>query len=44
MIFVFDTVENSVEKGENAGYQYFLLPNVFKIASLLWLLKLGDLW
>ena len=25
MIFVFDRVENLVGKGENAGYQYFLL-------------------
>ena len=28
---VFDRVENIVGKGENAGYQHFLLfPNVFK--------------
>ena len=25
MISVFDRVENIVEKGENAGYQHFLL-------------------
>ena len=25
MIFVFDAVENIVGKGENAGYQHFLL-------------------
>ena len=25
MIFVFDRVENNVGKGENAGYQHFLL-------------------
>ena len=25
MIFVFDRVENIVGKGENAGYQHFLL-------------------
>ena len=30
MIFVFDRVENIVEKGENAGYQHFLLfPQCF---------------
>ena len=31
MIFVFDRVENNVGKGENAGYQHFLLfPQYFK--------------
>ena len=30
MISVFDRVENTVEKGENAGYQHFLLfPQCF---------------
>ena len=30
MIFVFDRVENIVGKGENAGYQHFLLfPTMF---------------
>ena len=32
--FVFDTVENIVGKGENAGYQHFLLfPQCFKKVS-----------
>ena len=31
MIFFFDRVENIVGKGENAGYQYFLLfPQCFQ--------------
>ena len=31
MIFVFDRVENIVGKGENAGYQHFLLfPQCFQ--------------
>ena len=31
VIFVFDRVENIVGKGENAGYQYFLLfPQCFQ--------------
>ena len=31
MEFVIDWVENIVEKGENAGYQYFLLfPQCFE--------------
>ena len=31
MISFLERVENIVEKGENAGYQHFLLfPNVFK--------------
>ena len=31
MIFVFDKVENIVGKGENAGYQHFLLfPRCFQ--------------
>ena len=30
MIYVFDRVENIVEKGKNAGYQHFLLfPQCF---------------
>ena len=34
MISVFDRVENIVEKGENAGYQHFLLfPQCFQKAS-----------
>ena len=35
IIFVFDTVENIVGKGENAGCQHFLLfPQCFQKASL----------
>ena len=34
IISVFDRVENIVEKGENAGYQHFLLfPQYFEKAS-----------
>ena len=29
MIFVFDSIENIVQKGENAGYQHFLLFPLF---------------
>ena len=37
-IFVFDRAENTVEKGENAGYQHFLLfPQCFLKPSSLWL-------
>ena len=40
MISVFDGVENIVEKGENAGYQHFLLlppcfQNNFSLGSLI---------
>ena len=36
MISVFDTVEKIVGKGENAGYQHFLLfPQCFQKASFL---------
>ena len=35
LISVFDRVENIVGKGENAGYQHFLLfPQCFKKASM----------
>ena len=35
IISVFDTVENNVGKGENAGYQHFLLfPQCFDKASV----------
>ena len=45
MISVFDRVENIVEKGENAGNQYFLLfPQCFQKASSLGLLKVGIVW
>ena len=34
MIFIFDRVENIVGKGENAGYQHFLLfPQCFQTNS-----------
>ena len=45
MISVFDRVENIVGKGENAGYQHFLLfPQYFQMVSLLGLLKVGIVW
>ena len=35
MISVYDRVENIVGKGENAGYQYFLLfPKCFQRATI----------
>ena len=38
-------VENIVGKGENAGYQHFLLfPQCFQKASLLRSLKVGIVW
>ena len=38
-------VENTVEKGENAGYQHFLLfPHCFLKASSSELLKVGIVW
>ena len=40
MNFVLDKVENNVRKGENAGYQLFLLfPTMFSNAIFLGLLK-----
>ena len=45
MISVFDRVENIVGKGENAGYQHFLLsPQCFQKPSLSWKLKLRNVW
>ena len=45
MIFVFDRVENIVGKGENAGYQHFLLfPHFFQKAFKLGLLTGGIVW
>ena len=36
IVFVFDSVENIVGKGENAGYQHFLLfSQYFQKASLI---------
>ena len=41
MISVFDRVENIVEKGENAGYQHFLLfPQCFQKVPYIGSLKL----
>ena len=43
MIPLSNEVENIVEKGENAGYQHFLLfPQCFKKASLSGSFKNGD--
>ena len=40
MEFVIDWVENIVEKGENAGYQYFLLfPQCFEKGFIFKVLK-----
>ena len=45
MIFVFDRVENIVGKGENAGYQHFLLlPQCFQRAFYPGSLKVGIVW
>ena len=45
LISLFDRVENIVGKGENAGYQHFLLfPECFQKTSLLGLLKVGIKW
>ena len=42
MISLFDRVEKVVGKGENAGYQHFLLfPQFFKKACYTGLLKVG---
>ena len=43
--FVLDLVENIVEKGENIGYQHFLLfPQCFHKPSLSGLLKVVIVW
>ena len=44
-ISLFDSVDNTVGKGENAGYQHFLLfsqcfPKPFSLGSL----KVGIVW
>ena len=45
MIFVLDRVENIVGKGENAGYQHFLLfPGCFQKASFSGSLKVVIVW
>ena len=44
-IFVFDRAENTVGKGENAGYQHFLLfPQCFPKPSSLGSLKVRIVW
>ena len=43
MIPVFDRVENIVGKGENAGYQHFLLfPTMFSKGFLYRVIKICD--
>ena len=43
--FVLGRVENMVGKGENAGYQHFLLfPQCFQKDSYTGLLKVGIVW
>ena len=43
MIYVFDRIQNIVEKGENAGYQHFLLfPQYFQKFLYLRVAKSGD--
>ena len=45
MIFLLDRVENTVGKGENAGYQHFLLVlQCFPKPSFLGPLKVGIVW
>ena len=45
MISLCDRVENIVGKGENAGYQHFLLfPQGFKNNSISGSLKVGIVW
>ena len=45
MLFVLDRVENIVGKGENAGYQHFLLfPQCFQITFYPGLLEVGTVW
>ena len=43
--FVLERVENSLGKGENAGYQHFLLfPECFQKASFSRWLRVGIVW
>ena len=45
MVFLYDTVENIVGKGENAGYQHFLLfTQRFAKLSSSGSLKVGIVW
>ena len=44
-IVLFDRVENTVGKEENAGNQHFhLFPKCFPKPSSLWSLKVGIVW
>ena len=42
IISLFDQEENTVEKGENTGYQHFPLPPAFSIAFFLRVVKSRD--
>ena len=45
VIFLFDSAENTVGKGENAAYQHFLLlPEFLPKLSALGLLKVRIVW
>ena len=45
IVSLLDRVENTVEKGENAGYQHFLLfPQCFPKPSSLESSKVGIAW
>ena len=45
LFFLFEGVENLVGKGENAGYQHFLLlPQCFQKLSHSGSLKVGIVW
>ena len=45
IVSVFDQVENIVGKGENAGFQHFLLfPQCFQKATFSLFLKVGIVW
>ena len=45
VIFIFERVENIEGKGENAGYQHFLLfPLRFQKAFYPGMLKVGIVW
>ena len=43
-ISLFDTVENTLGKGENARFQHFLFPLCFPKPSSLGSLKVGIVW
>ena len=45
MISLFDRLENIVVKGENAGYQHFLLfPKCLQKATFSGSIKVGNVW